>query len=126
MDDKVIVTHRGALKGKYGTKGLAKIRAAIAKLVAADKKRGVKTGVVYLDDARVMKKMGAKTVGQCDGLPRGKAAIDGVFKSLTPDYLMILGAPDVVPHQDLTNPAFDPSPSGDDDRKGLGRSSLCL
>jgi hypothetical protein len=32
-----------------------------------------------------------------------------VFKSLNPDYLMILGAPDVVPHQDLDNPLMNRS-----------------
>ena len=31
-----------------------------------------------------------------------------MFRATTPEYLMILGAPDVVPHQDLVNPAFDP------------------
>jgi hypothetical protein len=41
-----------------------------------------------------------------------KEAIDGVFRALQPDYLMILGAPDVIPHQDLKNPAYE---AGDDD-----------
>ena len=42
-----------------------------------------------------------------------KEAIDGVFKHFNPHYLMILGAPDVVPHQDLKNPTH--SPNNDDD-----------
>jgi hypothetical protein len=32
---------------------------------------------------------------------------------------MILGAPDVVPHQDLTNPVFDP-PDNDPDQFAYG------
>lgn len=38
---------------------------------------------------------------------QAKAAVDGVFRALDPDYLMILGAVDVVPHQPLHNPMPD-------------------
>ena len=117
MTDKVIVTHRGALTIKYKAAGLRKIRAALTALVAADKKRGIKVSVVYLDDARAMKKLGAKPLVSAADCRLAKAAIDGVFKALAPDYLMILGAPDVVPHQDLANPAYA---AGDDDRQAWG------
>jgi hypothetical protein len=117
MDDKVIVTHRSTLTAKYGAKGLAKVRAALGALVAADKNRGVNARVVYLDDAATMKKLGAKPLDSATDCRAAKAAIDGVFKALKPDYLMILGAPDVVPHQDLANPAFG---AGDDDRTAWG------
>jgi hypothetical protein len=40
--------------------------------------------------------------------------IDGLWHAYRPDYLMILGAIDVVPHQDLRNPAYDP-PDDDDE-----------
>jgi hypothetical protein len=43
-----------------------------------------------------------------------KQAIDAVFKSSNPHYLMILGAPDVLPHQDLDNPAYRPDRPDDD------------
>jgi hypothetical protein len=43
-----------------------------------------------------------------------KFAIDAVYDAYEPDYIMILGAPDIVPHQDLKNPAYDPQ--GDDDK----------
>jgi hypothetical protein len=117
MDDKVIVTHRAALTAKYGAKGIATLRNALSALVAADNKRGVKTGIVYLDDAKAMKKLGAQPLNSATDCRAAKVAIDGVFKALTPDYLMILGANDVVPHQDLTNPAFG---AGDDDRTAWG------
>lgn len=121
MDDKIIVTHREALKGKYGTKGFAKIRAALTALIAADKKRGFKTRVVYLDDAAAMKRLRAKALVDNTNCRAAKDAIDGVFKKLKPDYLMILGAPDVVPHQDLKNPAYNlPNDEGDDDLEALG------
>ena len=38
---------------------------------------------------------------------QNKQAIDAIFRAEKPDYLMILGATDVVPHQDMTNPAFN-------------------
>lgn len=112
MDDKIIVTHRGALTSKYGAKGLARIRKALSVLIAADKKRGIKSHVVYLDDAAVMKKLKAKPMEVATDRRAAKTAIDGVYRTLNPDYLMILGAPDVVPHQNLVNPVFS---AGDDD-----------
>jgi len=112
MDDKVIVTHRAALKGKYGKRGFARVVEALQELIRADKKRGLLTRVVYLDDAAAMKRLHAPVLVYEDEYRAAKEAIDGVFRALTPDYLMILGAPDVVPHQDLNNPAYE---AGDDD-----------
>ena len=38
-----------------------------------------------------------------------KNAIDFIFKFFEPQYLMILGSPDVVQLQDLKNPAYTPN-----------------
>jgi hypothetical protein len=114
MDDKIIVTNRSALVKKYGTKGLASIRKALRALIAADKKRGIKSRAAYLDNKASMKKLGGKTVMNATDPRENKVAINGIFKAVNPDYLMILGAPDVVPHQNLDNPAYDP-PDDDDD-----------
>lgn len=118
MDDKIIMTNRSALVKKYGSKGLATIRKALTALTLADKKRGIKSRVVYLDDKAGMKKMGGTAVMNATDPRESKAAIDAVFESINPDYLMILGAPDVVPHQDLDNPAY--SPPDDDDIRAWG------
>ena len=112
MDDKVIVTHRAALKGKYGKRGFARVVKALDELKRADKKRGLITRVVYLDDVATMKRLHAPVFVYEDEHRAAKEAVDGVFKALKPDYLMILGAPDVIPHQDLNNPAYE---AGDDD-----------
>ena len=103
---------------KYGRQGVAKIRQALRALSAADGKRGIKTRVVYLDDAKVMKKLGGKPVANAVDPRENKQAIDGIFTSINPDYLMILGAPDVVPHQDLANPVYQQD--GDDDPTAWG------
>lgn len=118
MDDKVIVTNRSALMKKYGRQGVAKIRQAIRAGSVADKKRGIKTRVVYLDDAKAIKKLGGKPVMNAADPRENKQAIDGIFTSINPDYLVILGAPDVVPHQDLANPVYQQD--GDDDPTAWG------
>jgi hypothetical protein len=106
---KVIVTSKRALEAKYGA-GFAKIRAALASLAEADAARGLTSRVVHLDNAAEMKKLGATPVKATPSAKQNKVAIDGVCQALVPDYLVILGAPDVVPHQDLANLI-----SGDDD-----------
>jgi hypothetical protein len=112
MDDKIVVTNVGALQAKYGKTGVKAIRAGVRALIAADKQRGILTKLVALDDAVTMKKLKAPVVRRARSCQQNKAAIDGVCNALTPDYLMILGASDVIPHQDITNPAFA---AGDDD-----------
>jgi hypothetical protein len=104
--DKVIVTNLTALKAKYG-KEVAQIEAAVKDLIAADQKRGVTTRRVDLDNATDMKKLGARAVKDAEDPKQNKTAVDGVFTALQPDYLLLLGAVDVIPHQDLANPAYD-------------------
>ena len=98
MDDKIIVTNHNALSMKYGNKGFSTVSKALTVLASADKKRGIKTRVVYLDDNADMKKAGGKTVMNASDPRENKVAIDAVFKFFNPQYLMILGASDVVPH----------------------------
>lgn len=104
--DKVIVTNLTALLAKYGA-SLTNVQKAIGALIKSDLKRGLHTSLIGLDDAAAMRPFGASPVGTRSGPRQYKAAIDAGFKSLTPDYLMILGAIDVVPHQDLANPTDD-------------------
>lgn len=118
MDDKIIVSNRSALTAKYGTAGLAKVRAGVGALIAADARRGIRCRLVYLDDAVTMKRFRGRAVTDPSNERQNKEAIDAIYKSAGPEYLMILGAPDVVPHQDLTNPMFDPP--GDEDRHAFG------
>jgi hypothetical protein len=102
--DKVLVTNEGVLKTKYGAAYKSAIKPAIAALIAADKARGMNTVLVPLDVARAMAKYHARRVTTATDPKQNKTAIDGVYKALTPAYLCILGAVDVVPHQDLVNP----------------------
>src|SRR5258705_5175196 len=113
--DKVIVTNFAALTEKYGKNGLEKIAKAIAALIAADKTRGLVTKYLGLDDTTAMKELGAKAVKTASNRKQNKIAIDGIYKALAPDYLTLLGAIDVIPHQDMLNPMFSTDPDGDPD-----------
>src|SRR6266487_2144477 len=118
--DKVIVTNLSALSEKYGTKGRRAIRAGIRRLIAADKKRGLRTILLGLDDKSRMKSLASPAVAHAHNPKQNKAAIDGIYRALAPDYIMILGSRDVIPHQDLLNLAFSRRESGDPDKFAWG------
>jgi hypothetical protein len=104
MSDKIIVTNASALAKKYGSKGLKSVLEAVAALVAADKARSLSTQLVDISDAAKMKKFGGAAVTTPSSQRQCKDAVDAIFKSQKPDYLVLLDGPDVVPHLELTNP----------------------
>ena len=112
--DKVICTNLSALQAKYGAAGVKKIQTALQSLITNDKKRGLTTAVLALDRAADMKKAKAPAVTAATDPRQNKAAIDALFKALAPDYLLILGAADVIPHQDLKSPTFSPPDDPDE------------
>lgn len=67
---------------------------------------------------QTMKKAGGKPVKNASDPRENTEAMDTIFKFYNPHYVMILGVPDVVPHQDLDNPAH--SSGGDDDDHAWG------
>ena len=101
--NKVIVTNLSALQRKYSS-GFSRVHDAIARLIAADKKRGLTTLLVAIDSAADMSAAKGSPVAAASDPRQVKAAIDAVWTAHTPDYLLILGAPDVVPMQVLRNP----------------------
>ena len=117
-DDKIIVTHGAALKKKYDSTGLTKISEALDALIKADAKRGIKSRLVFLDRAATMRSFNGSAVTDSADPKQNKNAIDAIFRKANPDYLMILGAIDVVPHQDIKNPAFDPPDDPDANADG--------
>jgi hypothetical protein len=99
MPTKIIVTHEGAMRTKYGRRW-PKVKSAVNKLIAADKRRGITSLFVALDDPK-FGQVRART-----GTPASfKDAIDYAYGlHRKPDYVAILGGPDIVPPQDMTNP----------------------
>lgn len=118
MDDKIIVTNGAALKAKYDSAGLTKIGQAVDALIKADAKRGIKSRFVFLDRAATMGSFNGSAVTDPADPEQNKNAIDAIFRKANPEYLMILGAIDVVPHQDIKNPAFDPPDDPDSNADG--------
>lgn len=110
MRTKFIVTNCKILRKKY--KSFNSVKARINALIAADKTRGIETKLFDVSDPATMKKAGGKAVTQAKNPKQNKEAIDAIYTSAAkpPDYLMILGAVDVIPHQDMDNPMF----GGDD------------
>jgi hypothetical protein len=102
--NKVIVTNLSALQLKYST-GLPRVRDAIKRLIASDKTRGLATLLVAIDSAADMRAAKGSPVAAASDQRQVKAALDAVWTTYAPDYLMILGAPDVIPMQTLRNPA---------------------
>lgn len=92
---KLLVIDRAALKRKY--RDLKAIDGALAAIVAADKQRGTETTIAEIN---------AKTPAAA------KKAIDELDKQ-SPDYIVLVGGPDVIPYQDLKNPLH--SAGGDAD-----------
>lgn len=102
--DKVVLTNRAALKAKYGAAGLQAIDQALARMVAADDGRGLATHVIALDDKPTMVKLAGKPITKPADPKQAKAAVDAVCRKLRPDYVVLLGSIDVIPHQNLKNP----------------------
>jgi hypothetical protein len=111
---KLILTNEGALRLKYGDAGLATVKAAVDALVAADKARDITTSLVRLDVKEDVEPLGAKPVtGKSQ--KSCKDAVDAVCKATSADFVMLLGASDVVPQQSLDNPLRKKKSAGDAD-----------
>ena len=105
MARKLIVTSEKRLRAKYGDSGWKRIEKAVTNLISCDRARGVETTLVTID----------MTLGKKGGTGKNpasvKSAVDRAFaRAGRPEYLLILGGPDVVPYQDLLNPAKDDDP----------------
>ena len=105
--DKLIVTNVSVMRNKYGRAGWTKLNAALRTLIDADKQRGLRTVLISLDSATALKRYRAPVVKDAASPAQNKAAIDALYRGIQPSYLMLLGAIDVIPHQDLRNPAHD-------------------
>jgi hypothetical protein len=104
MSKKIIITNFVVLKSKYGSAGVAKIKSALKAVIAADAVRGFETSVVDVANTAAMRKVGAKKVSSASSPKQNKNAVDAIYRASAPEYLVLLGAPDVVPHIDLLNP----------------------
>jgi hypothetical protein len=110
---KVVIVHKRALVGKYGVAGYAKIKSALDAMVLDDRSRGISTRIALVD-AKVPAGGVSATVPSKAG--KFKAAVDSIYKDAKqPDYLILLGGPDVIPHIPLHSPWGNAAPFGEED-----------
>ncbi len=106
---KAVLTNVKRLKSKYADQ-VDQVFKAIDRLIEADKKRGLNTELIDLSNPAAMNELGGNPITSVGSGPQAKQAIDAAYHRLTPDYLLILGASDVVCHQSLKNPMPDSDP----------------
>ena len=104
--NKLVITHVGALRHKYRSTGLAQVRAALRDLVAADAALGIRTRLVAVDDGRTARAVRAPDVKDPADPAATKRFVDAACARWEPEYVVLLGSPDVVPLQPLTNPLW--------------------
>jgi hypothetical protein len=102
---KLIVSSKTALQFKYGKK-YSNIAGALKRLKAADKLKGLDTKIVYIDEAGSARAAGIRPVQHLD-MKECKTAVDALYAKHTPAYIVILGAQDIIPFQEIINPAED-------------------
>ncbi len=112
-EDKLVVTHVEALRAKYGSAGVARIRSAVRAMVSRDGDRGLTTRLVDLSRRSDLDPVGLPAVTDPSDHASARAAIDALCEVSQPDYLVLLGGPDVVPHVPLANPMPAPDPDTD-------------
>src|SRR4051812_45930400 len=99
MSTKLIVTNGSALDAKYGDRA-AEVWQAVDALIAADANRGITTSLVKLDDSTGP--AGQDAVTATGDAAQAVAAANAVAAH-EPDYMTLLGGPDVIPHCPLAN-----------------------
>src|SRR5258705_2801116 len=110
--DKLIITCKAALRRKYGNAARS-VDVAIKRLIAADKARDLVSLRIDLD---VLVPALATAVTATTAQRLTKDAIDAACRRYSPDYVLIVGAPDVVVMQELANPMnADKDPDNDDE-----------
>ncbi|MDT4909571.1 MAG: hypothetical protein QOI69_2812 [Pseudonocardiales bacterium] len=113
---KVVLTHRGAAKAKYGAGGWAKIRQAVTQLAKADKSRGITTRFFAVDSANDATRVGATKIDSPGDSAAIKATIDHIYSAWSPAYLVLLGGPELLSPVTLSNPLWTGNPDDDPDQ----------
>ena len=109
MATALILTNSRALTQKYGSEA-PRIFAAVEALVRVHQKEGIESKVLCVDDSRAMRSLGGKPVQEPAGEEENKAAVDAACARHHPDYVLLLGAVDIIPHLNLENRIGDFEP----------------
>jgi hypothetical protein len=102
--NKLIVSHRGNIVAKYGSNA-KKIFTLLEKFRKAAKQHGMTAGMFYLDDESLQKDHKITPVSISSDPEQFKSSIDALYKKFDPDYIVLIGAQDIIPFQPLKNSA---------------------
>src|SRR6185312_16687517 len=105
---KLIITNGVVLKEKYPD--FEEIEKGLNQWIEADNNKDVVSTLAPIDSAAFMGSIGSKPVQNWSDLREIKRAIDDLHVHLKPDYAVILGSTDIVPHQQLINLVEDDDP----------------
>jgi peptidase C25-like protein len=105
MSTKILLASKSALLAKYQKPGFNKVMEAVKLLRVADSKRGFTTSLIFVDDEATMRRYRGRAVTDPKSGQQHKEAIDAIYAALEPEYLVILDAPDIIPHISMQNPA---------------------
>lgn len=112
MTTKIILTVKSTLQGKYG-KDFPALEKLFQNLIQSDQTKALHTELVYIDDAATATQYNFPVL-KSNNEKDFKDIFDQIFSSKTPDYIVIFGAQDVFPFQQLVNLAY--KPGGDVDQ----------
>ncbi|HEY5880747.1 MAG TPA: hypothetical protein VIU11_17685, partial [Nakamurella sp.] len=99
----VVIVNRSRLGQKYqGAAGL--VAQALDALLDSYEAREIRGRIVDVSDGPTMAALGVPTVDDVADERATKDAVDAAFRQYLPDYLVLVGGPDVLTHQTLSNP----------------------
>jgi Peptidase family C25 len=104
LPDKAIISNQSAIVAKYGAAGVASVKAALQTLIQADSTRGLTTQCYWVDDPAQMRQVRGACPRDAKDQQGNKLAVDAIAEATSPDYLVLLDGPDVIPHIVLNNP----------------------
>lgn len=99
----VAIVNRQRIREKYGA-GAAAIGRAVDGLLDSYRRRGIPGAVVDVSDVTTAAQLGVEAVTDVADEPATKRAVDAAYREYLPDYLVLIGGPDVLTHQHLSNP----------------------
>jgi hypothetical protein len=102
--NKLIISHRGNILSKYGSKA-PKILGLLEKFRKAARKQQMTASLVFLDDDSMKSQYGIDKVINGTDPQQFKDAVDKLYQKIDPDYIVLIGAQDIIPFQPLKNPA---------------------
>lgn len=102
---KLIISHKENLQWKYEN-NFSKIIALLKKMQSVDAKKGLDTKIIFADDVASLKNSHVKKISSWSE-EECKRIVDDLYNKYVPAYIVILGAQDIFPFQEIENPAED-------------------